>query len=50
VPGGRGFTSSGAPGDSIHLIPFSTVAQLFQTSALDAESWPPLAKEVSIAA
>ena len=41
---------SGASCRSIHFMPFSTVAQLFQTSALLAESWPPLAKEVSIAA
>ena len=47
---GRGFTSSGAPGETIHFSPFSTVPQLFQTSAFEAESWPPLAKEVSIAA
>jgi hypothetical protein len=47
---GFGFTNSGAPGDIIHCIPFSTVAQLFQTSALEAESWPPFAKDVSIAA
>ena len=47
---GAGCTSSGAPGDIIHLSPFRTVAQLFQTSAFEADNWPPLAKEVSIAA
>ncbi len=47
---GVGLTSSGAPGVVIHLMPFQTVAQEFQTSALQTEIWPPLAKEVSIAA
>ncbi len=47
---GSGFISSGASGVNIHLMPFSTVDQEFHTSALEAESWPPLAKEVSIAA
>ena len=46
---GDGLTRSGAPGVVIHLRPFHTVAQLFHTSALEAESWPPLAKDVSIA-
>jgi hypothetical protein len=43
-------SSNGASVRSIHFIPFSRVLVLFQTSALLAESWPPLAKEVSIAA
>ncbi|CAH2776081.1 MAG: hypothetical protein PPHEINF_0916 [uncultured Paraburkholderia sp.] len=47
---GTGLTSSGASRVSIQRRPFSTVAALFQTSALLAESWPPLANEVSIAA
>ena len=47
---GLGLTSSGASRRDIHLMPFITVCQLFQTSALEAESCPPLAKEVSIAA
>ena len=47
---GVGLTSSGAPGVVIHLMPFHTVAHEFHASALEAESWPPLAKEVSIAA
>ena len=47
---GFGFTSSGAPDEHIHFTPFITVDQLFQTSALEADSWPPFAKDVSIAA
>ena len=39
----------GAPGLNIHLMPLKIVDQLFQTSALDAESWPPFAKLVSMA-
>ena len=34
---------------SIHLIPLKMVAMLFHVSALEAESWPPFAKLVSIA-
>ncbi|MET4519183.1 hypothetical protein ABIB81_008538 [Bradyrhizobium sp. I1.7.5] len=47
---GVGLTRSKAPAVNIHLMPFSTVDQLFQTSAFEAESWPPLVKGVSIAA
>ena len=47
---GIGDTSSGASARSIHFSPLSTVAGRFQTSALEAESCPPLAKEVSMAA
>ena len=47
---GLGLTSRGALAVSIHLSPLSTVDQPFQTSALLAESCPPLAKDVSIAA
>ena len=48
---GLGFTSSGAPGWVIHLMPFRIVDQrLFHVSALDADNCPPLAKDVSIAA
>jgi hypothetical protein len=47
---GVGFISSGASRRIIHWTPWSTVESLFQTSALQAESWPPLAKEVSMAA
>ena len=47
---GAGLTSSGASADSIHLRPFSTVPHWVQVSAFEAESWPPLAKLVSIAA
>ncbi len=47
---GFGFTSNGASLCAIHLMPLRIVAQLFQTSALLADSWPPLAKEVSIPA
>ena len=47
---GLGFTSKGAPGLNIHLMPFSTVPQLFHTSALLADNCPPLANDVSIAA
>ncbi|MNM73927.1 hypothetical protein D3C81_856730 [compost metagenome] len=47
---GRGFTSSGASLRSIHLMPFTSVERWVQTSAFDAESWPPLANEVSMAA
>ena len=47
---GLGFISSGASLRSIHLSPLSKVDQWFQTSALLAESWPPLANDVSIAA
>ena len=34
---GLGFISSGAPRVTIHLRPLNTVAQLFQTSALEAK-------------
>ena len=47
---GEGWTSSGASLRSIHFRPLRKVLGWFQTSALEAESWPPLAKEVSIAA
>ncbi len=47
---GRGLTSSGASLLSIHLMPLRMVDQWVQTSALEAESWPPLANEVSMAA
>ena len=47
---GAGFISSGASRRSIQRRPWSTVEVLFHTSALLAESCPPLAKEVSIAA
>jgi hypothetical protein len=47
---GLGLTSSGASLLSIHFRPLSTVEVWFQTSALEAESWPPLAKDVSMAA
>ncbi len=46
---GLGLTSSGASFLSIHLMPLRMVDQWFQASALEADSWPPLAKEVSIA-
>ena len=39
----------GAAFCSIHLIPLKMVAMLFHVSALEAESWPPFAKLVSIA-
>jgi hypothetical protein len=41
---------SGASDCIIHLIPFKTVPHEFHTSAFDADSWPPLANEVSMAA
>src|SRR6266568_7818188 len=47
---GRKFIRSGASCLNIHFKPFAIVPQLFQTSALLAESWPPFANEVSIAA
>src|SRR5690606_4554965 len=47
---GLGLTSNGASLLSIHFMPLTMVDQWFQTSAFDAESWPPLANEVSIAA
>ncbi len=47
---GFGFTSSGAPGRVIHLMPLKIVDHRFHTSALEADSWPPLANDVSIAA
>jgi len=46
---GHGFISSGASDWNIHLMPLSTVPHEFQTSAFDADSWPPLANDVSIA-
>jgi hypothetical protein len=45
---GMGLTNSGASGRSIHFMPFTIVDQLFHTSALLADSWPPLAYEVSM--
>ena len=47
---GRGLTSSGASAGSIHFSPFSTVPHWVQVSAFEAESCPPLAKLVSMAA
>ena len=47
---GFGLTSNGASFLVIHLMPLRIVAQLVQTSALLAESCPPLAKEVSMPA
>src|SRR6266498_425352 len=47
---GAGPIRRGAPGVSIHFRPLATFAQLFHTSAFDADNWPPLANEVSIAA
>ncbi|MCY1234459.1 hypothetical protein D9M72_470420 [compost metagenome] len=47
---GRGLTSSGASLRSIHFRPLMMVDQWVQTSALEADSCPPLANEVSIAA
>ena len=47
---GLGLTSSGASLRSIHLRPLSKVEGWVQVSALEAESWPPLANEVSMAA
>ena len=47
---GFGLTSRGASLFSIHLIPLTIVLGWFQTSALDADSWPPLANDVSMAA
>ena len=46
---GAGFTSSGLAGLVMSSIPCQTVAQRFHTSALLADSWPPLAKLVSMA-
>ena len=45
-----GLNSRGASFLSIHIIPLAIVDQLFQTSALHADNWPPFAKLVSIAA
>ncbi|MNL48892.1 hypothetical protein D3C87_1717790 [compost metagenome] len=39
----RGFSNSGAFLRSIQRSPLRMVAVLFQTSALLADSWPPLA-------
>ena len=47
---GLGLIKSGASLLSIHFMPFNIVDQWVQTSALDADNWPPLANEVSIAA
>ncbi len=47
---GLGLTKRGASLRIIHLRPLKIVPQRVQTSALEAESWPPLAKDVSIAA
>jgi hypothetical protein len=46
---GFGLISSGASFFSIHFRPLTRVDVWFQTSALEADSWPPLAYEVSIA-
>jgi hypothetical protein len=40
---GRGFSSSGASWRPSQRRPFMMVAALFQTSALLADNWPPLA-------
>jgi len=50
MPGWSWANQKGAPGVSIHFTPLATFAQLFHTSAFDADNWPPLANEVSIAA
>ncbi|MCY1235283.1 hypothetical protein D9M72_478930 [compost metagenome] len=47
---GRGLSSSGASLRSIHFMPLTMVDQWVQTSALEADNWPPLANEVSMAA
>ncbi|EWS64414.1 hypothetical protein Y695_02338 [Hydrogenophaga sp. T4] len=47
---GLGLTSSGASALSIHLMPLSSVDGWVQVSALEAESWPPLAWLVSMPA
>ncbi len=47
---GFGLTSSGASFFSIHFRPLTMVLRWFHASALEADSWPPLANEVSIAA
>ena len=47
---GLGLTSSGASLRNIHFRPLSRVEGWFQTSAFEADSWPPLANEVSMAA
>ncbi len=47
---GERLSESGASRRASHLMPFITVGQEFHTSALLAESWPPLANEVSMAA
>ena len=47
---GLGLTSKGASFLSIHFRPLKMVELWFQTSALEAESCPPLANEVSMAA
>ena len=45
---GAGFMSSGASLLSIHLRPLRMVDGWVQTSALEADSWPPLAYDVSM--
>jgi len=47
---GSGLRRSGASRLSIQPMPLAMVDQWFHTSALLAESCPPLAKDVSIAA
>ena len=47
---GLGLSSSGASLLSIHFKPLKMVDQWFQTSAFDADNWPPLANDVSMAA
>jgi hypothetical protein len=47
---GVGLTSSGASALNIHFRPLSRVDGWVQTSALEAESWPPLAWLVSMPA
>ena len=47
---GFGLTSSGASLFSIHFRPLRIVVQCIQTSAFEADSCPPLANDVSIAA
>src|SRR5664280_2237818 len=47
---GLGFINSGASRLNIQRSPLMIVEVLFQTSALLADNWPPLANDVSIAA
>jgi hypothetical protein len=47
---GAGFMSKGASLVNIHFSPFTRVLGWVQTSAFEAESWPPLAYDVSMPA